>query len=394
VAESKNSMMGLAFSPEQESLRESLRRFLERKWTRRELRAALDGSAAPDRDLWKALADELGLQGIAIPESYGGAGFGIMEQAVVLEEMGRSLLVSPYLSTSVVATQALLRGDSESLRSAWLPKFASGDAVATLAYLEGAADPLAQDIKVGARKDGDAWLVSGSKRFVVDGAHADLFIVPAKSSAGEDLLLAVPRDAPSVPRETPSVLRETQCVVTEALPVLDLTRPLATVRFIDAPGEVIASGARARRVLQETLAVACTAIACEQMGGAARALEITNEYAKTRQQFGAPIGSFQAIKFKLADMLLHLEAGRSAAYYAAASAAAEQEDALLSSSVAKAVCSDAYVAITGEAIQVHGGIAYTWEHDAHLYFKRARASLALFGDSDAHREQVAVLAEV
>lgn len=372
--------MGLAFSPEQESVRESVRRFLEKQWSRKELRATLDGSRDARTRIWKALAGELGLQGFAIPEAYGGAGFGIMEQAVALEEMGRALVATPYLGSAVISAQALLRGESEAPRARWLPGIASGRTVATLAYLEQGADWRGAPAKTSARKDGATWRVTGEKSFVIDGDLANLFIVSAKDAAGGDVLLAVARDDATVK--------------VDSLPVIDATRPLARVRFIDASAEVVAAEARAREVLDATLVVACTGLACEQMGGAARALEMTNEYAKTRKQFGAAIGSFQAIKFKLADMLLNLEAGRSAAYYAAAAMASGRDDAAISASVAKAVCSDAYVAITGEMIQVHGGIAYTWEHDAHLYFKRARASLALFGDSDAHREQVAVLAGV
>ena len=380
MPETLSPEMGLAFSPEQESLRESVRRFLEKQWSRKELRATLEGSGEARNRLWRSMAGELGLQGIAIPEAYGGLGFGVMEQAVVLEEMGRVLLATPYLASAVVAAQALLRGDSEPLRGRLLPGIASGEAVATLALLEPGSDWRGAPAATLAHKDGGAWRVTGEKAFVVDGDQADCFIVSAKDAAGGNLLLAVARDDATVK--------------VEPLPVIDATRPLARVRFLDAKAEVVAAEARAREVLDRTLEVACVALACEQMGGAAKSLETTNEYAKTRKQFGAPIGSFQAIKFKLADMLLNLEAGRSAAYYAAAAIAAARDDAPISASVAKAVCSDAYVAITGEMIQVHGGIAYTWEHDAHLYFKRARASLALFGDSDAHRERVAVLAGV
>ncbi len=380
MPETLSFAMGLAFSPEQETLRDSLRRFLEKQWGRRELRATLDGSGNAAQRLWKSLSSELGLQGLAIPEAYGGAGFGMMEQAVVLEEMGRVLFATPYLASAVIAAQALLRGDSEPVRASWLPKIATGETVATLAYLEGASHRRAMPVKTTARRDGEAWRASGEKSFVIDGDQADLFIVSAKDAAGGDLLLAVARDDATVK--------------VEPLPVVDATRPLARIRFAEAKAELVASGARASEVLDETLTIACVALACEQMGGAARALEMTNEYAKTRKQFGAPIGSFQAIKFKLADMLLNLESGRSAAYYAAASIATARDDAWISASVAKAVCSDAYVAITGEMIQVHGGIAYTWEHDAHLYFKRARASLALFGDADAHRERVAALVGV
>ncbi|MGI5242204.1 acyl-CoA dehydrogenase family protein [Dactylosporangium sp. CA-139066] len=363
--------MRLAFTDEQEELRTSVRRLLAEHWSPEKRRAALDSAEPYDARLWKTMAEGLGLHGMAIPEEYGGAGYGFVEQSVVLEEIGRALLRAPYLSTVTVAATALQAGQDEALRADWLPRIAAGQAVAALAH----------DERRGARpaaavRDGAGWRVSGTKAYVVDGAQADLFVVTATGDDGP-VLLAVEGSADGV--------------ATLEHPTLDLTRRLATVTFTEAQGRAIAVGDQARDVLDRTLDVAAVALACEQVGGAAAALEMTVEYAKIREQFGAPIGSFQAIKFKCADMLLDLEAARSAAYYAAASVNDNAADLPIAASVAKAVCSDAYTAITAEMIQIHGGIGYTWEHDAHLYFKRAKAAQHLFGDADRHRARLADL---
>ncbi|MEV4747380.1 acyl-CoA dehydrogenase family protein [Streptosporangium sp. NPDC049248] len=371
--------MRLGFTAEQEELRAGVRRLLTEHASTDRLRAELESEEPYDAGLWKLMAESLGLHAMAIPEEYGGAGYGFREQSVVLEEMGRVLLRSPYLSTVIVAANALLLGDDEELRRDWLPRIAAGDAIASLAHVEADGDWRATRPRVSAVRDGEGWRVTGTKSFVTDGVQADLLLVLASVAGGEEgetVLLAVDT-------------REAG-VVAEDVPVLDMTRRLATVTFADARGRAVALGARARQVLEATLGIAAAGLACEQVGGAARSLEVAVEYAKVREQFGVPIGSFQAIKFKCADMLLDLEAARSAAYYAAAAVADDAEDLPVATSVAKAVCSDAYTAITGEMIQVLGGIGYTWEHDAHLYFKRAKASQHLFGDSDLHREQLAV----
>lgn len=370
--------MRLAFTEEQEELRASVRRLLQDRLSGG-LVAAAESPDPYDAALWKLMAEELGLHGMAIPEEYGGSGFGFVEQAVVLEEMGRFVLRSPYLSTVIVAANALLLGDSEDLRRAWLPRIAAGEVVATLAHVEPGGDWTAAAPAVTAVADGDRLRVTGVKGFVVDGAEAGLFIVYAKGPGGEPVLAAVEAG---------------QGVTAKAEPVFDATRRLATVTFEGAAADVIATGDRAREVLARTLEYAAVGLACEQTGGAARALEMAVDYAKIREQFGVPIGSFQAVKFKCADMLLQVEAARSAAYYAAASLAAGDEETPVCAAVAKSVCSDAYMFVAAESIQVHGGIGYTWEHEAHLYFKRAKASQVLFGDPDLHRERLATLVGV
>jgi alkylation response protein AidB-like acyl-CoA dehydrogenase len=368
-------MRTLGFTQEQEALRAGVRRLLAEQWGSERLRAALDDPEPYDTGLWKTMAERLGLHAMAIPEEYGGAGYGFAEQAVVLEEMGRSLLRAPYLSTVVLAATALLQGDDEASRQEWLPRIAAGEIVASLAHVEDDGDWSASAPRTRATADGDSWRVTGSKSFVIDGAQADLLLVLARGGDVGDVLVAVDTRSGGV--------------TAHDVPALDLTRRLATVTLEGASGRAVAVGARAREVLDGTLRVGAAALACEQVGGAERCLEMTVEYAKVREQFGVPIGSFQAVKFMCADMLLHVEAARSAAMYAAFAVDGRTDDLAVAAPVAKAVCSEAYTAVTGSTIQVHGGIGYTWEHEAHLYFKRAKASEMLFGDPALHRERLA-----
>jgi alkylation response protein AidB-like acyl-CoA dehydrogenase len=395
----------LTDTEEQRELRTTVRRMLAEHWSPQTRRETLESdnpqdSGSHDQDgshdrgsshdrggaydpvSWKLMAETLGLQGISIPVEYGGSGQGFLEQSIVLEEQGRVLFRSPYLSTVVIAANALLLGDDEISRREWLPQISAGKAIAAMAYLEsggdwGAASPMARAVPA----DG-GWRVSGMKSCVVDGAEADLFLVLASvegvsAASGEErlpVLLAVDSRRGGIQAES--------------VPGFDLTRRLATVTFDDAMGRAIAVGDRAGAVFESTMDIAVTGLACEQVGGAQWCLDATVEYVKTREQFGAPIGSFQAVQFKCADMLLELEGARSVARYAAASVGSP--DLPVAASVAKAVCSDSYTAIAGEMIQLHGGTGYTWEHEAHLYFKRAQSSRQLFGDSDFHRERLAV----
>lgn len=376
--------MTLAFTEEQEVLRKEVRRALGRRWDATRLHAAIDAGEGFDRELWEFMARDLGLTAMAIPEEYGGVGYGFAEQAVVLEELGRALVTSPYLSTAVLAVAALLRGDDEELRSNWLPRIAEGQVVAAVAHLDEDGQDLhhtSRAQRVLARSTPEGWRVSGTSGFVIDGAQADL------------LILAATVDGPDGGAEEAVVAVEAAAggIETEELPALDLTRPLATVRLSDAPARVVATGDRARQLVEQVLEVAAVALACEQVGGATRAMELSVEYAKTRQQFGVPIGSFQAVQFMCADMLLAVEAARSAALYGAFAVDGRTDDLPVAASVAKAVCSDAYSQVTASTIQVHGGIGYTWEHSAHLYFKRAKASESLFGTAAEHRERLLTL---
>jgi alkylation response protein AidB-like acyl-CoA dehydrogenase len=366
--------MILGVSAEQEELRASVRRFLADRAPISAVRELMETADGLDGGVWRQAGEQLGLQGIAIPEEYGGSGFSFAEQAIVLEELGAALYGGPYLASAVLAATALLASPDEDAQKAYLPGIASGELIATLAFTEedGSWDPDA--IRLAATSDGDGWRLDGRKSFVLDGHTAGLILVVARTSDGLSLF-AVPADAPGLTRT--------------ALPTLDQTRKLARLDFAAVPATLIGSAGDASAVLSHTLDVAAIAQAAEQLGGAQRALDMAVEYAKVRHQFGRPIGSFQAIKHRCADLLLEVESLRSAVQYAAAAVAENSAEVPVVASLVKAYASDVYFHVAAENIQIHGGIGFTWEHDAHLYFKRAKASELFLGDASYHREHLA-----
>ena len=361
---------GLALTGEQEELRRSVRRFLDDTSPMDEVRRLMDTEEGYDPGVWRRMA-ELGLQGIHVPEALGGAGLGHVELAVVLEELGRTLACLPYFSTVGLAVNALLASGDERAQRDLLPRLASGEATATLAVLEppGSWDPDA--LRAQARREGGGWVVDGVKAFVVDGHTADVVLVAAGTPAGPSVF-AVDGGAPGLERLP--------------VPQLDQTRKLARLELSSTPARLVGEAGSAAGWLGRALDLAAVALASEQVGGAQRCLDMSVDYAKSRHQFGRPIGSFQAIKHRCADMLLRVESARAAASYAAWAAAEDAEELPAVASLARAYCSEAYSWVAGETIQVHGGIGFTWEHDAHLYFKRAKASELLLGDPAHHRE--------
>jgi alkylation response protein AidB-like acyl-CoA dehydrogenase len=369
--------MILGVSAEQEELRASVRRFLADRAPISRVRALMDDGET-DWAVWEQAGTQLGLQGLAIPESYGGAGFSFAEQAVVLEEFGAALYGGPYLASAVLAATALLASPDEGARRGLLPDIASGQTVATLAFTEdgGSWDPTA--IRLSAVKDGPgvdgAWRLDGHKSFVLDGATAGLILVVAATDAGLSLF-AVEGDAAGLSRA--------------ALPALDQTRQLARLEFAGVTARLIGSPGDGAAALDRALDVTAVALAAEQLGGAQRALDMAVEYAKVRRQFDRPIGSFQAIKHRCADLLLEVESLRSAVGYAAAAVAEDSAEIPVLASLVKAYASETYFHVAAENIQIHGGIGFTWEHDAHLYFKRAKASELFLGDGAYHRERLA-----
>ncbi len=366
--------MNFGFSEEQEELRRGLRRFLEDKSPISEVRRLMETVEGYDPAVWSQMADQLGLQALAIPESYGGAGFGYVELVVVLEEMGRALLCAPYFSTVALAANALLCSGDESAKADYLPGIASGETVATLAYTEPSGRWEPERIELEARGSGGTWRLSGTKSYVLDGHVAGLVLVAGRSPKGLSLF-AVDGGADGLTREP--------------LATMDQTRKQARLVFDGVPARLVGEEGSAGPVLRKTLDLAAVALAAEQVGGAQRVLEMSVEYAKSRIQFGRPIGSFQAIKHKCADMLLEVESAKSAAYYAGWAAAEDNDELPVTACLAKAYCSEAYFHAAAENIQIHGGIGFTWEHDAHLYFKRAKSSELIFGDPAYHRELLA-----
>lgn len=343
---------------EQEELRASVRRFLADKVS---VRDWMDSEEGHDPALWRQMAEQLGLQGIALPEEYGGSGGGPVELAIVLEEMGRVLLPSPFFATVALAGQAVAVSGDDAAKSRWLPGIADGSLTATLAIAEESGSWRPEDLATTA---GDG-TVSGTKMFVVDGHTADLLLVVARTG-----LFAVEGNAAGVTRTR--------------LDTLDPTRRLARIDLDSAPA-VRVGGEFPRKALE----LAVVALAAEQVGGAQACLDAAVEYAKIRVQFDRPIGSFQAIKHKCADMLLAVEGARSAAHHAAS--VTDSAELPVAAALAAAYCSVAFTHVAKENIQIHGGIGYTWEHDAHLYLKRAKSSEQLFGAPAAHRVRLADL---
>jgi alkylation response protein AidB-like acyl-CoA dehydrogenase len=365
--------MKLAYSTEQQELRESVRRFLADRVPLPRVRELMDSPDGTDEKVWQYAGGQLGLQALAIPEEYGGAGYTFTEQAIVLEELGAALYPGPYLASAVLAATALLASSDERAKHDLLPGIASGDTIATLAFTEddGSWEPDA--IRLTATP-GDGWLLDGHKNFVLDGATATLLLVVAR--AGDELaLFAVNADAEGLTRT--------------ALATLDQTRRLARCELSATPGTLIGAPGEGAEILSRVLDVAAIAMAAEQLGGAQRTLDMAVEYAKIRHQFGRPIGSFQAIKHRCADLLLEVESLRSAVVYAAAAVAEDSPEVPVLAALVKALASDTYFHVAAENIQIHGGIGFTWEHDAHLFFKRAKASELFLGDATYHRERLA-----
>ena len=372
---------------EQQALRESVADLLRRRPPVR------DPVAEPEaeRELWRLLG-EIGVAGLAIPERYGGAGAGAVEVHVVAEELGRALAPSPMLGSAVLAAQAILSsGDTEACERL-LPGIGSGAVVAALAWTgrDGGWDP-SQAACYAASRSGGGWTLTGVAHYVLDGDIADVLIVAATMPGGAVGLFEVRPDQAGVDRQA-------------AAPV-DQTRRLAVVKLAAAADRLLGppddseAGGRAgssplastagTRALAQAKDLACLAVSAEQVGAAARALELTVAYTKTRQQFGRPIASFPAVQHRLAEMHALVESARALSYRAAEAAAAEAADASLLAAAAKAYCSDVFAKVAAEMIQLHGAIGVTWEHDAHRYFKRAHGTAQLFGPPTAHLARIA-----
>jgi alkylation response protein AidB-like acyl-CoA dehydrogenase len=366
--------VNFAFSDEQEELRRGVRRFLAEKSPETEVRRLMDTEDGYDPAVWSQMAGQLGLQSLTIPEEYGGSGFSYVELIVVLEEMGAALLCAPYFSTVALAANAVLTSGDESAMKYLLPGLASGETIGTLAITEDNGRWDFGGIGLGAVESDGEWRLNGHKSYVIDGHLADLVLVAARTPNGVSLF-GVKGDAPGLTKAS--------------LTTMDQTRKQARLEFSSTPAWLIGTEGGAEPGLTKTLDLAAVALAAEQVGGAQRVLDMSVEYAKTRIQFGRPIGSFQAIKHKCADMLLEVESAKSAAYYAGWAAAEDNDELPVVASLAKSYCSEAYFHAAAENIRIHGGIGFTWEHPAHLYFKRAKSSELLLGDPTYHRELLA-----
>ena len=375
--------MNFAFSEEQQMLRATARRFLDDKVPSEVVRRLMETDTGFDPKLWAAIAEQ-GWQAMAIPEAYGGAGFTFMEQAILMEEMGRSLFPVPFLSSIVLGADLILTAASEGQKLELLPGVASGERRVALAHVEESGSWDSSGIAMVAKRDGDAFVLDGKKSFVLDGHTADTLLVVVRTTEGSSgdegiSLLVVDANAPGVSRRR--------------LETMDMTRKQAEIVFsgVRVPvSALLGAAGTGWAALQDTLTRAVVALSFEQVGGAQTCLDMSVEYAKVRVQFGRPIGSFQAIKHKCADMLVDVEAAKSAAYYAGWAVTEGDPEVAIVAPLAKSYCSEAYFHCAAENIQIHGGIGFTWEHDAHLYFKRAKTDELLFGTPAQHR---AVLAD-
>jgi len=375
--------MDFGFSEEQEMLRKSARDFLAKECPMTYVRQMMEDERGFRDEQWKKMA-ELGWMGLILPEEHGGAGLDFVDMIVVLEEMGRVVLPGPFFSTAILGGVALARGGSAAQKKELLPRLAAGDLRVTLAQLEPNARWDAEGIELEAQSAGGGYRLSGTKLFVPDAHTADLLIVAGRATGSRGAegvgLFLVDARAPGVS--------------TTLLKTMDQTRKLCEVALkeVHVPAErVLGQPGQGWKLLEHVVDRGKVGLCAEMCGGAQKVLEMSVDYAKVREQFGRPIGSFQAIQHKCANMLVEVESSKSATYYAAWAVANDVPEAPLAAAMAKAYCSDAYRHTAGEGIQIHGGIGFTWEHDMHIYFKRAKSSEVTFGDATWNREIVAQL---
>ena len=369
-------MVTFILTGEQEELRATVRRFLGRQSSEPEVRRVMETAAGYDPAVWAQMAEQLGLQALAVPEEFGGFGADRVTQMIVFEEMGRALLCAPYFATIALAANALRECAGKDAQRAYLPGIADGTRVATVAISPdaGSGDPSAGSVR--AEPGGEQWSLHGHADYVVDGQTAGLALVPAMTSDGLGLFAVEPPVAG---------LRA------DPIDALDQTRKLARLTFDGVRARRIDASGRTEAGLRRTLDLAAVALAAEQVGAARLCLETSVDYARSRVQFGRAIGSFQAIKHRCADMFVSVEAATAVVHYAAWAAEFDEADLPTAASLAKAYCSDVFREVASQTIQIHGGIGFTWEHRAHLYLKRAVASSALLGSPVAHRQRLSQL---
>ena len=369
-------MAEFTFSDEQQQLRGAVRKFCAENFDEPTIRRLMESDVTYDPAVWNRLGSELGVLGMSVPEADGGVGGSLVDQAVAVEEFGAALGCGPLFGTVYLAIPALVACAGSPTRDDLLASLIEGEWTAAFAVNDsaGAFDP--ERIGVTATPDGDGFTLTGTVDRVVDGTSADVLLVAAKASDGVGLY-AVDTKGEGVQRT--------------GLVTMDLTRPQASIVFSAAPAQLLAGPAEADRVITHALQVGSALLAVEQVGAAQHLLDLSVDYAKSRLQFGRQIGSFQAIKHKLADMLVDLEHARSTAYHAVWALTDGSDDPALAVSIAQATCSAAFSRIAADAIQVHGGIGFTWEHQAHLYFKRADTDAVLLGSAEQHRTRVAEL---
>lgn len=374
--------MNFGFTEDQEALRDATRKFLDNECPTTFVRKMMADDTAHATELWKKIA-QLGWLGILVPEDFGGSGGSFLDLVVILEETGKSLLPGPFFATALLGTTAILAGGSAAQKSTILPKVAEGKQVLTLALAEKSGRYDAAGVTLAAKAKGSDFVLSGEKLFVPDAHVADHIIVAARTGRGSNLedgvtLFLIDAKSPGV-----SISQ---------LKTVDMTRRQCHVALQDvavAGSQVVGEVGKGWPVLRRVLDQAMAGLCAEMVGTGQKALDLAVNYAKERVQFGKPIGSFQAVKHKCVDMMVQVENARSLTYYAAWTVDENVPEAHQAVPMAKAYCSDMCKTVTSEAIQVHGGIGFTWEHDMHLFYRRGLASEAAFGSAPVHREVVA-----
>jgi alkylation response protein AidB-like acyl-CoA dehydrogenase len=375
--------MNFGFNDEQELLRSTARKFFENECGSDTVRRLMETPEGISPELWKKLAEQ-GWLGLVYPEAYDGMGLGLVDLVVLMEEMGRAVVPGPFFSAVVLGGLAILEAGNEAQKKEWLPRIGAGDKRVALAWMEPSAQLGPAGVTLTATEKGGRYTLAGTKLFVSDAHTADALVVAARTKAGAGSdgvsLFLLPKG--------------TAGLQVSLLPTMDQTRKLCEVTCADVTvgadallGAANGGWAPLARVLDR----ATVALCAEMCGGAQKVLDMTVEYAKIRQAFGRPIGSYQGVKHRAADMLVDVENSKSITYYAAWALDEGAPEAALAVSMAKAYVSDAYRRVAAAGIQLHGGIGFTWEHDLHLYFKRAKGSEFTFGDATHHRERVAQL---
>ena len=364
--------MDTALDDTQRAYRQSLRQFFQAKWPESAGRAAMSARTEEEAPVWRQLAQQLGVAGLTLPEDVGGSGSTQIEAALVLEEMGRVLYGGPYLATVVLAANALMLSGDAAAGKEYLPAIASGETTATLAFADGGRSRSNAPVPTALNANGE-WAASGVAHRVIDGEHADRILIEAETVAGRSLF----------------VLESEDGLTRHPVETLDPTRRLARLELAGVPARLIGADGAASAVLDRVRVLASLALAAEAVGGAARCVEEVVGYARTRRQFGRPIGSFQAVKHRCAEMQVRLEGATAAVRHGARVAAEGGEDLALLSSVVKTYATESYFRTAADAIQLFGGIGFTWEHFAHLHFKRAKSAELMFGSPRDHRKAIA-----
>ncbi|MGE2734222.1 acyl-CoA dehydrogenase family protein [Mycolicibacterium vaccae] len=359
---------------ELDELRAAVRDYLGKASSSQTVREVMSTEHGYQDAVWRQMANELGLHGIAVPEQWGGAGAGMPELAVVFEEMGAALLCAPFFSTVALATTALLASADEEAVGEFVPAFVDGSVTATLILNDRLDAWDAESVTLTARRVDGGYRVTGESSMVLDGHTADVILAAANTERGPSLF-ALASDAPGLRRRP--------------LAGLDRTRKVAHLTFQDVPARLIGTEDGAAAALQRTSDIAALALAAEQLGAAQRCLDMAVDYAKSRIQFGRAIGSFQAVKHRCTDMLILVEGARSAVTHAAE--VVDTDEFAVAVSVAKMACSEALLQVSVDNLRVHGGIGFTWEHDGHLYVRRAKASELMLGSPDFHAQRLAAL---